>query len=95
MMKRIFVLVIGILLLAIYTSNSSAYAELSSREEQTKQTITNDFERTYHLSFNGYQFVNIKDIAPDKENLTVEKKSLASILVNISEQQIIGDLESD
>ncbi|MCM3737890.1 hypothetical protein M3215_19405 [Bacillus cytotoxicus] len=91
MIKRIVILVIGILMLTVYTPNSSTYAQLSSREEQIKQIITNDFKTTHRLNFNGYQFVNIKDIAPDKANLTIENESLANILVNISEKQIIGD----
>lgn len=82
-MKRVpflMVLVVAMFSFTFYSTN--VQAEFTEAENKFIQTITKDFIDTHNLNLNSYKFFDLRDIYPDKENLTTQEKSLINIFMN-------------
>ena len=85
-LKRVpLLLVLAIFSFTFYSTN--VQAEFTETENKFIQTITKDFIDTHNLNLNSYKFFDLREIYPDKENLTTQEKSLINIFMNIVKEQ--------
>ena len=85
-MKRVpLLLVLAIFSFTFYSTN--VQAEFTDAENKFIQTITKDFIDTHNLNLNSYEFFDLREIYPDKVNLTTQEKSLVNIYMNIVKEQ--------
>ncbi|GIN21170.1 hypothetical protein [Siminovitchia fordii] len=87
MKKGTILLIMAIISFTFYTSNTNA----KLTEKVVIQTITKDFIKSHKIQVDGYSYISNMEIAPDKDNLNTEQKSLSNILTNIAKSQIGGD----
>lgn len=79
------ILVLTMFSFTVYSTN--VRAELTKAENKYIQTITKDFIDTHNLNLNSYNFYDLREIYPDKDNLTTQEKSLVNIFINIVKEQ--------
>ena len=82
-----FLLVLVAAMFSFTVFSTNVQAELTEAEDKLIQTITKDFTDTHNLNLNSYKFFDLREIYPDKENLTTQEKSLINIFMNIVKEQ--------
>lgn len=87
-LKRVpFLLMLVVSMFSFTAYSTNVKAELTEAEDKFIQTITKDFINTHNLNLNSYNFFDLREIYPDKDNLTTKEKSLVNIFVNIVKEQ--------
>ena len=87
-LKRVpFLLVLVVTMFSFTVYSTNVQAELTEAEDKFIQTITKDFIDTHNLNLNSYNFYDLREIYPDKDNLTAQEKSLVNIFINIVKEQ--------
>lgn len=85
-LKRVPLLLVLTIFSFIFCS-TNVQAEFTDAENKFIQTITKDFIDTHNLNLNSYEFFDLREIYPDKVNLTTQEKSLINIYMNIVKEQ--------